>query len=101
MVALAIYTRSPAAYEALKGFDILQLPSVLACVLDTVKLVCDGRAANLTAIKAARGECGAYSILDDVTTDRFEVKPWFRNPFCPPELIFWICPLHQVQYDIL
>ena len=72
---------------------------VLTCVLDTVKLfehhglktsllVCDGCAANLTAIKATCGECGAYSILDDVTTDRFEVKPWFRNPFCPPELIF-------------
>ena len=72
---------------------------VLTCVLDTVKLfehhglktsllVCDGCAANLTAIKATRGECGAYFILDDVTTDRFEVKPWFRNPFCPPELIF-------------
>ena len=26
-VALAIYLRSPAAYEALKGFNILQLPS--------------------------------------------------------------------------
>lgn len=27
-IALAIYTRSPTAYEALKGFGILQLPSV-------------------------------------------------------------------------
>ena len=27
-VALAVYTRSPCAYEALKSFDILQLPSV-------------------------------------------------------------------------
>ena len=27
MEALPIYTRSPGAYEALKGFDILQLPS--------------------------------------------------------------------------
>ena len=26
-VALAVYTRSPAAYEALKGFGIIQLPS--------------------------------------------------------------------------
>ena len=26
--ALAVYTRSPAAYTALKGFDILKLPSV-------------------------------------------------------------------------
>ena len=26
-VALAIFTRSPAAYEALKNFDLLQLPS--------------------------------------------------------------------------
>ena len=27
-VALAVYTRSPAAYSALKGFQMLQLPSV-------------------------------------------------------------------------
>ena len=27
-IALAVYTRSPAAYSALKSFDILQLPSV-------------------------------------------------------------------------
>lgn len=27
-VALAVYTRSPAAYSALKSFEILQLPSV-------------------------------------------------------------------------
>ena len=27
ILALAIYTRSPAAYEALKEFDILKLPS--------------------------------------------------------------------------
>ena len=27
-IALAVYTRSPAAYEALKGFKLLQLPSV-------------------------------------------------------------------------
>ena len=26
-IALAVYTRSPAAYEALKSFGILQLPS--------------------------------------------------------------------------
>ena len=59
---------------------------IIACMLDTVKLfqhhglktsllVCDGCAANLTAIKAVHGESGAYSILDDVTTDRIEVKP--------------------------
>ena len=62
---------------------------VVDCVLDTIKLfqnhglktsllVCDGCAANLTAIKAVRGESGAYSILDDVTTDRYEVKPWLK-----------------------
>lgn len=28
--ALAVYTRSPTAYEALKGFNILNLPSVLS-----------------------------------------------------------------------
>ena len=28
LAALAVYTRSPTAYEALKGFGILQLPSV-------------------------------------------------------------------------
>ena len=27
MTALAVYVRSPAAYEALKGFSLLQLPS--------------------------------------------------------------------------
>ena len=27
-MALAIYTRSPSAYEALRGFGILQLPGV-------------------------------------------------------------------------
>lgn len=27
LVALAIYTRSPAAYKALQSFDILKLPS--------------------------------------------------------------------------
>lgn len=27
IVALAVYCRSPAAYEALKSFDVLQLPS--------------------------------------------------------------------------
>jgi len=26
-LALAVYTRSPAAYEALKGFEVIQLPS--------------------------------------------------------------------------
>ena len=78
----------------------------LACVLDIVKLfkhhglkpsllVCDGYVANLTTIKAIHGKSGAYSIFDDVTTDRFEVKPWFRNPYCPPDLIFWmICPTY-------
>ncbi len=28
MVALAVYTRSPASYEGLKSFNLLQLPSV-------------------------------------------------------------------------
>ena len=28
MVALAVFTRSPAAYEALRSFKLLQLPSV-------------------------------------------------------------------------
>jgi len=81
---------------------------VVNCVLDTIKLfqnhglktsllVCDGCAANLTAIKAVHGESGAYSILDDDVTDRYEVKPWFKNPYCPPDIIFWmICPTHQV-----
>ena len=27
VAALAVYVRSPAAYEALKGFNLLQLPS--------------------------------------------------------------------------
>lgn len=27
LIALAVYTRSPAAYEALKSFGVLQLPS--------------------------------------------------------------------------
>ncbi len=27
MIALAVYVRSPAAYEALKSFNLLQLPS--------------------------------------------------------------------------
>lgn len=27
-IALAVFTRSPSAYEALKGFNLLQLPSV-------------------------------------------------------------------------
>jgi len=84
---------------------------VIARVLDIVKLfqhhglktsllVCDGCVANLTAIKAIHAESGAYSILDDVTTDRFEVKPWFRNPYCPLDLIFgMICPTHWVLTD--
>jgi len=63
--------------------------TVSASWVDTSLLVCDGCAVNLTAIKAVRGENGKYSILDDMTTDRFEVKPWFRNPYCSPDLIFF------------
>lgn len=82
---------------------------ILACVLESIKLsqyhglkirllVCDGCAANLTTIKATHGQCGTYSLSDDpTTTDKFEIKPWFINPFSPPDLIFWmICPTHQV-----
>lgn len=65
--------------------------------LKTSLLVCDGCAANLTAIKSTHEVNGAYSVLDDYTTDKFEIKPWFVNPFDPPDLIFWmICPTHQV-----
>jgi len=29
--------------------------------------------------------------------DRFEVKPWFPNPYYPCHNIYWlICPSHQV-----
>ena len=34
-MVLAIYTRSPSAYEALKGFDILWLPSKSLLQLNT------------------------------------------------------------------
>jgi len=63
---------------------------ILTCVLETIKLfqhhiksllVCDGYVANLTPVKATHEHCGAYSILDDIFIDRFEIKPWFMNPF--------------------
>ena len=81
---------------------------VLTCVMETIKLfqcyglktsllVCDGCAANLTTIKSTHGVNGAYSVLDDPTMDKIEIKPWLINPFNPPDLIFWmICPTHQV-----
>ena len=82
---------------------------ILACVLETVKLfqthglktsllVCDGCAANLTTIKTTHGYSGAYSVLSDGSRDKFEIKPWMINLFCPPDLIYWmICPKHQVH----
>ena len=38
IVALAVYLRSPAAYEALKSFNILQLPSQSTLRLTVVHL---------------------------------------------------------------
>ena len=74
---------------------------ILTCVLETIKLfqhhglktsllVCDGCAANLTTIKITHGHCGAYSILDAASTDRYEIKPWLINPFSPP--VGWYAP---------
>ena len=88
--------------------DSVDSKFILTCVLETIKLfqhhglkttllVCDGCAANLATIKATHDHCGAYSVLDDGSTDRFKVQPWFINPFAPPDPIFWmICPTHQV-----
>ena len=64
------------------------------CVLETVKLfqthglktsllVCDGCVANLTTIKSIHGYSAAYSVLSDGTWDKFEIKPWTINSFCP------------------
>ena len=65
--------------------------------LKTSLLVCNGYAANLTTIKTTHGCSGAYSVLNDGARDKYEIKPWMINPFCPPDLIYWmICPTHQV-----
>ena len=86
--------------------DSVDSKFILTCVLKTIKLlqhhwlktsllVCDGCAVNLATIKAIHEHCGAYSIIDDEFTDRFEVQPWFINLFAPPSLIFWmIFPTH-------
>ena len=91
--------------------DSVNCKFVLTCVMETIGLfqrhglktsllVCDGCAANLTTIKSTHGVTGAYSLLDDCTTDKFEIKPWFINPFSPPDLVYWmICPTHQVHTD--
>ena len=82
---------------------------ILACIFETVKifqthglttslLVCDGCPANLTTIKVTHGHFGAYSVLPDITADKYEINPWFINPFNPPSVIYWmICPTHQVR----
>ena len=92
--------------------DSVDCKFVLTSVMETIRLfqchglktsllVCDGCAANLTTVKSTHGVTGAYSLLDDCTTDKFEIKPWFINPFSPPDLVFWmICPTHQVLYII-
>ena len=82
---------------------------ILACVMETVKLfqvhglktsllVCDGNAANLTAIKVIHEYSGAYLELSDAAEDAFKVKPWMVNPFNPPNFIYWVTyPTHQVK----
>ena len=56
--------------------DSVDSKFILSCVLETIKLfqhhglktsllICDGRAANLAAIKVTHEHSGAYSILDD------------------------------------
>ena len=41
VLALAIYSRSPAAYEALKSFKLLQLPGISTLQDYKAKLVCE------------------------------------------------------------
>ena len=71
--------------------------------LKTSLLICDGCPANLTTIKLSHGFSGAYSVLPaDSTGDHYEIKPWFTNPYNPPDLIYWmICPTHQVWHFIV
>ena len=79
--------------------DSVDCKFVLTCVMETIKLfrchglktsilVCDGCAASLTTIKSTHGVTGAYSMLDDCATDKFEIKPWFIIPFSPLDLVF-------------
>lgn len=87
---------------------------IYACIFETLRLfqahglktsllVCDGCPANLTTIKTSHGFSGAYSVLPaDSTGDQYAIKPWFINPFNPPNLIYWmICPTHQVCHLIV
>ena len=63
----------------------------------TSLLVCDGAAPNLTVVKSTHGYSGAYGTNEDLS-DKYQVKPYFVNPFNSPNLIHWlICPSHQVQ----
>jgi len=85
----------------------------LTYVLETVKLfqthglktsllVCDGCPTNLTIIKTTHGYSGVYSVLNDAAGDKYEIKPWMINPFCPPDLIYWmICPTHQACTSLI
>ena len=52
----------------------------------------------MTVIKSTHGCSGAYG-FDAQQKDPYAVKPWFINPFNPPQKIFWlICPSHQVIF---
>ena len=65
--------------------------------LKTSLLVCDGAADNLSTIKASHGCSRAYAIRKEGDQYKFEVTPWFINPFNPLNKIYWlICPTHQI-----
>ena len=80
--------------------------SIVPCVMETIKLfhlynfktvalVCDGASSNLSTLKASTGDHGAYGNTNP--SECYSVKPWFTNPFDPPQKIYWIiCPTHQV-----
>ena len=50
-VALAVFVRSPAAYEALKSFDVLQLPSRLTLQAYTGAFLHEAGAASASIAK--------------------------------------------------
>jgi len=53
-----------------------------------LELLSYGAAPNLAALKATHDCFGMYGVCDD--PDPYAVKPWFVNPYDPPNLIHWL-----------
>jgi len=78
-VALAIYLRSPAAYEALKGFNILQLPSQSTLKAYSGAFMDD---------PGARSDCIADQVAHYVTFKEHSIKSGKQEPKADGVLIF-------------